>query len=439
MKISPARVAAFEILTKIETEKAFSSILLSAYEQNLSLKDRALCHEITLGVLRKQIFLDRIIENFTKKGKLDTAVKIALRIGLYQILFLDKIPDYSAINESVNLVQKAKKTSAKNLVNAVLRRATREKIEFSYIDEIEKLSVETSHPCWLIEKWIAQFGIEETEKLARANNEISRIAFRPTAKTSPETFEFLTKFGKSEFVEDCFIAERFDTDLLNLAESGEIYVQDEASQIVANCIELKENQKFLDVCAAPGSKTTLVGSKFKVQNPKSKIQNPKLIVAGDLYAHRVKTLLENCRRQEIDFVNIVRYDAVKSLPFAVESFDWVLLDAPCSGTGTIRHNPEIRYFLQKKDFSELSDKQLKLLKNASNLVKPGGTLIYSTCSLEREENETVIENFLFENSEFGKISPHLNEQLLTAENFGRTFPQIHNSDGFFIAAIRRKR
>lgn len=431
MKISPARLAVFEILTKIETEKAFSSILLANYEQNLSLKDRSLCHEITLGVLRKQIYLERIIETFTNGRKLDTTVKIALRIGLYQILFLDKIPAYSAINESVNLVNKAKKTSAKGLVNAILRRSTREKIELEFSDEIEKISIESSHPRWLIEKWIEQFGIEETEKLARANNEISRIAFRTTAKISPEGLEIISKFGKSEMAESCFIAGRFDADLLRLAENSEIYIQEEASQIVAGSVELENGQIFLDVCAAPGSKTTCVASQ------KAKVKRQNLIIAGDLYDHRIKTLQENCRRQAVDFVSIVQYDALESLPFAVESFDCVLLDAPCSGTGTIRHNPEIRYFLQKNVFEELSNKQLKLLENASKLVKQGGNLIYSTCSLEREENETVIERFLIENSEFRKIVPHVPEKILTPENFARTFPQTNNSDGFFIAAMKR--
>lgn len=430
MKISPARIAAFEILTKIENEKAFSSILLANYEQNLSLKDRGLCHEITLGVLRKLFYIDRIIEKFTTARKLDRAVKIALRIGLYQILFLDKIPAYSAINESVNLAQRAKKTSAKGLVNAILRRATREKIELEFSDEIEKVSMETSHPRWLIEKWIEQFGFGETEKLARANNEISGIAFRLTAKISLENFKFDEKFKKSDLVENCFIAERFDADLLRLAKSGEVYVQDEASQAVAASVELKENENFLDVCAAPGSKTTCVaGKKLKAKR--------HLIVAGDLYSHRVKTLRENCRKQAVDFVNIVQYDAEESLPFADESFDWILLDAPCSGTGTIRHNPEIRYFLQKNDFGELSGKQLKLLENASKLVKQGGFLVYSTCSLEREENEKVIEKFLDANSHFEKTVPRVSEKILTPENFGRTFPQTHNSDGFFIAAMRR--
>lgn len=431
MNISPARLAAFEILTKIETDKAFSSILLANFEQSLSLKDRALCHEITLGVLRRQLYLDRIIEKLTNGRKLDTAVKITLRIGLYQILFLDKIPAYSAINESVNLVNKARKTSAKGLVNAILRRSTREKIALKFSDEIEKVSVETSHPRWLIEKWIEQFGFEETEKLARANNEISRIAFRPTAKISPEGLEMISKFEKSVFLENCFIAKRFNADLLRLAGNSEIYVQDEASQIVAGSVELEDGQLFLDVCAAPGSKTT------QISNFKLNISN--LLVAGDIHWNRVKILQENCRRQTADFVNIVQYDAVESLPFADESFDCVLLDAPCSGTGTIRHNPEIRYFLQKNDFEELSGKQLKLLENASKLVKPGGNLIYSTCSLEREENEKVIERFLIENSEFNKSVPHVPEKILTPENFGRTFPQTDNSDGFFIAMMKRER
>lgn len=430
MKISPARGAAFEILHKIETEKAFSSILLANYEENLSVKDRALCHEITLGVLRRQFYLDRIIEKLTDGRKLDAAVKIALRIGLYQILFLDRIPAYSAINESVNLAQRAKKTSAKPLVNAVLRRATREKIELEFSDIIEKISVETSHPRWLIEKWIEQFGFAETEKLARANNEISRIAFRPTAKTSPDALNLIEKYEKSELVENGFLAERYDADLLKLAETSEIYVQDEASQAVAAAVRLKKNESFLDMCAAPGSKATFIGSKFNAQGS-------RLLIAGDLYAHRIKTLKETCAKQKINNIEVVRYDAEKALPFAAESFDCVLLDAPCSGTGTIRHNPEIRYFLQKNDFAQLSGKQLKLLENASNLVKRGGFLIYSTCSLEREENEEVVEKFLDENPRFEKTIPLVSEKILTAEGFGRTFPHLHYSDGFFIAAARR--
>jgi 16S rRNA (cytosine967-C5)-methyltransferase len=430
--VSAARVAVFEILAKIEKEKAFSSALLPIYEENLSPKDRALCHELTLGVLRNQIYLNKIIEKLTSKNveKFDLAVVLALRIGLYQLLFLDKIPAYSAINESVNLVQMAKKTSAKGLVNAVLRRATREKIELEFADEVEKISVETSHPRRLVEKWIRQFGFEETAKLARANNEAPALAFRFTKKFHHRDTEAQTFLKKSEFLENCFIAEKIDANLLELAENGEIYFQDEASQMVASLFEIKENEKFLDVCASPGSKTTLIAERG--------MRNAELIVAGDFYSHRIRTLQENCRRQDARLVKIVQYDAEKSLPFAENAFEWILIDAPCSGTGTIRHNPEIKYFLQEKDFAELSEKQLKILKNASKLVKSGGSLIYSTCSLEREENESVVEKFLAENSEFVKILPRLPERFLTAEKFARTFPQRDKMDGFFIAAFEKR-
>jgi 16S rRNA (cytosine967-C5)-methyltransferase len=439
-KVAPARVAAFEILSKIESEKAFSSALLPVYEAKLSAKDRALCHELTLGVLRRQIYLDRLIEKLTNKKieKFDLAVVLALRLGLYQLLFLEKIPNYSAINESVNLVQAAKKTSAKGLVNAVLRRVLREKVELDFIDKIEEIAIKNSHPRWLVEKWISEFGFAETEKLLGANNETPKLAFRFTgkislvgAKAQKEVLENLNvDFSESTYVSDCFIAEKINENLLEAVKNGEIYFQDEASQLVANLFEIKENEKFLDVCAAPGSKTTLIAERG--------MRNTESIFAGDYYQQRVGTLKENCFRQAVGFVRIIRYDAEKCLPFAEKEFDWILVDAPCSGTGTIRHNPEIRYFLSEKDFSELSEKQLRILKNASKLVKSSGRLIYSTCSLEQEENETVAAKFLFENQEFEKIQPSVHERFLTSDNFARTFPQKDKMDGFFIAAFAKK-
>lgn len=426
--VAPARNAAFEILTRIETERSFSSVLLPKYEENLSGRDRTLCHELTLGVLRKQLYLDKIIEKLTNKAieKLDLAVVLALRIGLYQLLFLDKIPAFSAINESVNLVQKAKKTSAKGLVNAILRRVTREKIELEFTDDTEKISIETSHPKWLVEKWIRQFGLEETKKLAAANNEMPKLAFRFTGDISREGEE---NFERSEFVENCFIAEKFDANLFELSEKGEVYFQDEASQMVASLVNLVENEKFLDVCASPGSKTTQIAR----HAPETAD-----LIAGDLHWQRVKFLQENCRRQGAEFVQILQYNAENELPFGENSFDRVLVDVPCSGTGTIRHNPEIRYFLRESDFAELSKKQLSILKNASKSVRNGGSLIYSTCSLEIEENEAVVDAFLQDNLEFTKASSDLPAKFLTKEGFARTFPHRDEMDGFFIAAFQKK-
>ncbi len=419
MKISPSRIAAFEILTKIETEKAFSSVLLPLAEDKMETKDRALCHELTLGTLRKQIYLDRVIEKLTIGKKLDTAVKIILRIGLYQIIFLDKIPAHAAINDAVNLVQMAKKTSAKGFVNAILRKFTREKVELEFEDEVEKLAVETSHPKWLIEKWIADFGFDETEKLAASNNETPKLSFRLTAKTTDAVKESL----QNENIE---IDKKY---LRELAENGKIYFQDEGSQMVGNVVDLKENESFLDICAAPGSKTTQI-SNFK-------FLNSNLIVAGDLHFQRVKILQQNCRNQGVDFVNVLQYDAENVMPFADESFDVVLLDAPCSGTGTIRHNPEIRYFLERKDFNELAGKQLKILNRASKLIKRGGRIIYSTCSLEKEENEAVCGIFLVENTDFQLVKPKISDRFLTPQGFARTFPQNDKMDGFFIAVFEK--
>ncbi len=419
MKISPSRIAAFEILYKIETEKSFSSVLLPLAEEKLEPKDRALCHELTLGTLRKQIYLDRRIAKLTNGKKLDVAVKIILRIALYQLEFLDKIPPHAAINDAVNLTQMAKKTSAKGFVNAVLRRSTREKIELDFTGAVEKISVETSHPNWLIEKWIGEFGQAETAKLAAANNETPKLAYRLTAKTTAAVKLALQKEG----------VENERKYLRELAANGKIYFQDEGSQLVGNAVELKENKKFLDVCAAPGSKTTQIAN--------SEFPRSNLIVAGDLYWNRVKILQKNCHKQGAESVHILQYDAENSLPFADQSFDVVLIDAPCSGTGTIRHNPEIRYFLEEKDFTELASKQLKILKNASKLINHGGRLIYSTCSLEKEENEDVCQKFLTENSGFYLVEPNLPEKFLTAQGYARTFPQRDKIDGFFIAVFEK--
>lgn len=394
----------------------------------MSPKDRALCHQITLGVLRNKFYLDRVIEEFANGKKIEPVIRIILEIGLYQLLFLDKIPAYSAINESVNLAVRAKKISAKGFVNAILRRATREKIDLKFSNELEKVSVETSHPRWLLQKWIEDFGKSKAFAIAEANNKIPKICFRTTNKFSGDE-SFFENYKKSEFVENCFIAEKFDENLSKSAESGEIYFQDEASQLVGQTVEIKDGQSFLDVCAAPGSKTSQISGKRKAESGK--------FVAGDLHFQRTQFLRENCLKQGVDFVDFVQYDAEKSLPFASESFDVVLIDAPCSGTGTIRHNPEIRYFLEKNDFESLSLKQLQILGNASKLVKRGGKLIYSTCSLEPEENETVIENFLKNTAEFAKIKPNVARKFITGRGFARTFPSADNMDGFFISILER--
>ncbi len=444
MNVSPARKAAFDILCKVEKENAFTSILLPHFEENLEPKDRSLCHEIVLGSLRKQIYLDEIIKKFTKKNnleKFDAEVLVSLRIGLYQLLFLDKIPAYSAINESVNLIKIAKKKSASGLVNAVLRRSVREKVELNFTDEVERIAVENSHPRWLVEKWMKQFGLCETEKLVNANNETPKISFRLTRNfyemnTDEQAnilLEINYKDNVSTLVESGFTADNFDDKLRDLANENLIYFQDQGSQMIASLIELQKGQTFIDVCAAPGSKITFAATQNRISNNNAEM----LLVGGDLHTQRMRILQQNCFNQGIDFVELVQYDALQNLPFAIESFDFVLVDAPCTGTGTIRNNPEIRYNLNRDIFSKLAIKQLAMLDNASKLVKSSGTLIYSTCSMEVEENEEVIEQFLILNREFTINRPNLSDKFITENNFARTFPQRDNTDGFFIAVLQK--
>jgi len=438
MKISPARKSAFEILLQIEKKNAFSSILLPIYEEKLEKKDRSLCREISLGVLRKKLYLDEIVKKFTNKNieKFDLEVLIALRIGLYQILFLERIPDYSAINESVNLVKLAKKKSASGLVNAVLRKVTVREVELKPSDEVDRISVETSHPKWLIGKWIERFGIEDVRKLADINNRKPELAFRFTKKFYDKTEEERRSISQrlksisepSGFVENALVAKKMSEGLRRIAQEGLIYFQGEGSQLIGEAVKLRNGESFFDSCASPGSKVTQVAGRLDGEN---------YLFAGDVHSHRMKTLRNNCDNQRAEFINLLQYDATREFPFAETSFDVVLVDAPCSGTGTIRKNPEIRYRLKQSDFLSLHKKQLAILNNASKVVKKSGRIIYSTCSLEVEENEDVVEDFLRENRGFVKVTPNLETHFITAKNYGVITPQKDNSDGFFIAVLQR--
>lgn len=432
MAISPARLLAFDILLRIETDNGFSSELLAANAESLGELDRSLCHELTLGVLRRQIYLDRVADQLSKGKRLDAEVRIALRLGLYQLLYLDRIPDYSAINESVELVRRAKKTSAKGFVNAILRRVTRERLDLAFSDEIDRISVETSHPRWLIEKWYRDLGPEECETTAAANNVQPSVAFRFTSRHRLGIHDASDLAAtRSALVPGCFVADRFSPELRELESRHSIYFQDEASQLVASLALPNEGQRFLDVCAAPGGKTTLIADRLGANGKKA------LVVAGDISPRRTEFLLENCRSQGADNVRVARFDAEVALPFPDSSFDVVLVDAPCSGTGTLRHNPEIRYRLREVDFPDLAKRQYNILRNAAKLVVSGGRLVYSTCSLENEENESVVSAFVSDSDRFRIEKPDLPEFFVTPAGFARTYPARDNMDGFFVANLVR--
>jgi 16S rRNA (cytosine967-C5)-methyltransferase len=427
MKVSPARRAAFDVLMRVERDSAFTSVLLPQFETDLSEKDSALCHEIVLGVLRRKLLLDKYIEILTGGRKIDLEIQNALRIGLYQLVFLDRIPPRASIDESVNLAVYAKKTSAKGFVNGVLRTFAREKSVVVFHDDIERLSIEESHPRWLIERWSKQFGFETASELCRANNEPPSIAFRPT-KPLGESMESAIADGEireSQVVTNCFIADRMNPGIRRLAESGAVYFQDEGSQLVAKVVIELGGKRVLDVCAAPGGKTSMIAA------------SGACVVAGDVHFARVERLRATCSEQQLS-VPVVQLNGESSFPFENRTFDVVFVDAPCSGTGTFRHNPEIRYSISESDLTELSNKQLRILKEASELVTSGGHLLYSTCSLEGEENEAVAFKLLESNNDFKLELPTVDQRFITDEGFGRTYPHRDKMDGFFIASFRRR-
>ena len=442
MQISPARRAAFEILRRINDEGAYSSVQLANADVNLNTRDRALCHELVLGVLRRQLWLDLTIEHFASRRvpSLDTPVAIALRLGLYQLRFLSRVPDSAAINESVNLVKTARVKSAAAFVNAILRRATREPNYdpvANIADPSEQISVKTSHPLWLIERWIAQFGLEEAAAIARASNEPAPAAFRFTAKAKRLNFG-TDDISQTEALQSSPIApdgwrvvdSRGDcaVQLRQLAAEGLIYFQDEASQLVAHLLGASGQDRILDVCAAPGSKSSLVAALA----PEAKI------VAGDLYEHRLRTTRELAELQQATNINFVAHDATLRLPFADKSFNRVLVDAPCSGTGTLRHNPEIRWRLKLSDIEKLVDKQKTILHQASAAVGIGGVLLYSTCSIDQAENESVANDFCEQHQEFEIAQLPARQSSPSGAGFIRTWPHRDDTEGFFVTGFRRK-
>ena len=436
---SPARLLAFEILRRVEEGSAFASLLLASREAELQPNDRGLCHELVMGVLRRRLWLDRLIAHYANRDpeRLDLAVRIALRLGLYQLRFLSRVPASAAVNESVKLVRVARVRSADVLVNAVLRRATREP-EYDPVvalaDPLERIAVETSHPLWLIDRWAKAFGVDETAAFAQANDATPSVAFRviQNRASESEVIQAIRAAGAvvspSRLTPAAWRAEGSTKIVRQLALEGVVYVQDEASQLVAHVLAAKEGERILDVCAAPGSKSTHIAD---LTNDKA------FIVSGDVHEHRLRTLTTIAATQRFSSIHAVNMDGTGELPFAESSFDRVLVDAPCTGTGTLQRNPEIRWRISPADIENLSARQFHILVSASRMVKPGGRLVYSTCSVEPEENEQVVGRFLKQTNGFEPMVLSVNPALLCSLGVARIWPHRDKAEGFFIAALER--
>ena len=447
MPVSPARAAAFDILLRVERDSSYASDLLHAPAQaHLSTPDHALATELVMGVLRWRSRLDAQIATASSQPvpKLDLEILIALRLALYQFLWLDRIPQRAALHESVELVKRARKRSGAPFVNAVLRKLsaaprTRDEDEAS---SPEALARTLAHPQWLVERWTREYGFPAAHRICKHNQSVTITAIRLRAPNVEEQLrQERISLSPGGLLASARRVQTGDITKTQAFRSGQIVIQDEASQLVAALVapaSLKEGSNILDCCAAPGGKTLAIADR----NPAS------AITAVELHPHRAR-LLQKLLHPHTSQIQIVTADAQR-LPIG-RQYDRVLADVPCSGTGTLARNPEIKWRLTFDDLAELHERQLAILRSALAQVAPGGRLIYSTCSLEKEENEDVIEQALSESDSFrlfdcrseldrlrttGELTwPE--PTTLTRGPYLRTIPGIHPCDGFFAAILGR--
>jgi 16S rRNA (cytosine967-C5)-methyltransferase len=440
MAVSPARVAAFNILLRVERESSYAVELLHGFLlDELSPVDRNLATEIVMGVLRWRSALDHVIArfSFTPMRKLDFAVLTALRMGVYQKQFLTKVPAHAAVNETVELVKQAKKVSAAGLVNAVMRKVGRAGSQLPSPVSIDSsyLSVAYAHPRWLVERWVAFSSHDIAQKICEYDQRIPATVLRlSSAEDETALAAQGIKLAPGALMANARVVTDGDITATQVFREGKIAIQDEGSQLVASLVG--EGRRVLDCCAAPGGKTAALATRL----PQAEI------IATELHSHRA-TLLRRLAPQTN--VEVVTADAL-SLPYGSD-FDRVLADVPCSGTGTLARNPEIKWKLKPEDLLDLQSRQIAILHAAMRYVAPGGRLVYSTCSLEPEENEQVIAACLLANSDFRIIPVRMelhrlqdsgelvwkNIDELVSSDFLRTVPGVHTCDGFFAAVLEK--
>jgi 16S rRNA (cytosine967-C5)-methyltransferase len=444
-----ARKKALEVLTRWEKRGSTMDPLFDAFVTEASLLtelDKAFAREIVYGVLRWRDRLDWIIAAYSriKPSRLERAILAILRMGAYQILFMDRVPPPAAVNESVKLAKGLRKKETTAFVNGILRGIAEKRKEITYPDlqtePIEYIAAFHSHPAWLVRRWVKQFGLEETIALCEANNQFPPLTVRAnTLKTSrDEVIKQLHDQGIEASPTPFSPVGLCIKDPPALAtwgplQQGWLQVQDEAAQLVSLILAPKPGERILDLCAAPGGKTTHLAELM---------ENKGEIMAVDISPDKLKLVEENYSRLGISIVKAMALDATRSLPFLPGSFDGCLVDAPCTGLGTLRRHPEGKWRIKEQDILRLQEMQGQILRQAAPLIKAGGILVYSTCTLTQEENEGVVEAFLTEHKEFSLETalprlPHGCEVLVDEQGYLRTFPHRHGSDGFFAARIKR--
>jgi 16S rRNA (cytosine967-C5)-methyltransferase len=444
--IAPARLAAYEVLRAVDSRRADLPAALARARSDLpDERDRALAGEIATGTLRWQASFDHVITAFAARtlDRMDREVVLVLRLTLFQLFHLDRVPASAAVNDAVNLVRKLGRRSAAPLVNAVLRKASRERDRLPLPPRavrdrdagLDYLAVTLSHPRWLVARWLDRYGFEAAETWCRFDNQPAALTLRANRlrTTREDLADALHAVGvethATRFAADGLVVASGNPLLTPLAHKGLFVVQDEASQLVAEAASAEPDERILDACAAPGGKTTALAAAMHDRG---------LVVAADVRGRRVELLKETVRASGARSVQVIHADAARPMPLQAV-FDCVLIDAPCSGLGTLRRDPDLKWRRSESEFAGLADLQLRILESGAAVVRPGGRLVYATCSSETEENEAVVSAFLERRREFRprRLRLPAAPELINEAGDLRTLPFRDGLEAFFAASVEK--
>ena len=436
------RGTAVKILNRVErTDSYLDKVLdIELKAQDLSDVDKGLLNELVHGVLRWQNRLDWVLNGFSHGNfaKSEINIKNTLRVALYQILFLDRIPHAAAVNEGVEFIKRIRGEKPAGLVNAVLRNIIRNIDGIRYPaaeeDPVQHLAVYYSHPHWMVRRWVARFGVEETTKLLIAANErppltlrINRLKIEPGAFLRQLEQQGIAYTGSSRIAWFVRVKALARIGQMELFRTGMFTVQDESAALPTLLLDPRPGERVIDLCAAPGGKTT---------NIAETMNNEGEVIAVDRHEAKLALIRTSCER--LGLRNVTLREADSTVMEAAQA-DRVLLDAPCSGLGVLAKKPDIKWKRDITDILKLERIQAALLDNAARLVKPGGVLVYSTCTLEPEENAGAVDAFLARHGEFSleSAAPFVSRDLVNERGFVETFPHRHGMDGAFAARLVR--
>ena len=445
---APARTAAYHAVRAVAAGRADLPSALHASRAHLTdERDRSLAAEIVTGTLRWQRSLDHLIEHFSRRqiARLDGEVVAILRLSLYQLLHLTRVPASAVVDDAVDLTRAARKGSASGFVNAVLRATLRQRHKLPLPPRpanpadrdaaLAYLGITHSHPAWLVSRWLDRYGFETTERWVQFNNETPALTLRVNRlrTTREEAIAALERDDvdtePTRFAPDGLVVTRGNP--LRRLPDGLVFVQDEASQLVAEVVAASPGERILDLCASPGGKTVAMAADMT---------DVGTIIASDVRPKRLTLLQEMISTADTRCASVVRVPQTGPLPFRAR-FDAVLVDAPCSGLGTVRRDPDIRWRRHEPDLPALARDQLALLMRAADVVRPGGRLVYATCSSEPEENDGVVASFIANRRDFHIIDLHQARAVLAplvdAQGFFRTLPSAHGLEAFYAALLIR--